>query len=162
MASVLIAGQAPGRRAHESGVPFDDPSGNRLRDWLGVSREQFYDPSLIAIVPMGFCYPGTGSRGDLPPRTECAPAWRDQLLAKLTGVDTTIVIGMYAQRWHLADECANTVAENVESWQKFWPDIVPLPHPSPRNARWLKSHPVVENTIVPALRSHVGDLLRSG
>ena len=139
-ARVLIAGQAPGRRVHESGVPFDDPSGDRLRSWMGVDRETFYDPATVAILPMGFCYPGTGSSGDLPPRPECPPAWREPLLERLPAVELTLVIGTYAQEWHLGRQKGGVTAR-VRAWRDHWPKVLPLPHPSPRNNRWLKQNP---------------------
>ena len=160
-ARILIVGQAPGRRAHESGVPFDDPSGIRLRDWLGVDRATFYDAKKVAIVPMGFCYPGSGGRGDLPPRPECARTWRHRVLSDLSTVRLTVLIGVYAQRWHLGDRCARSLAENIANWRDFWPETVVLPHPSPRNTHWLKKHPEVEKKILPALRARVQALLAS-
>jgi len=158
-AAILIAGQAPGRRTHERGIPFDDRSGDRLRSWLGIDREAFYDPACIAILPMGFCYPGTGKGGDLPPRSECAPAWRERLLAAMPEIRLTILIGLYAQRWHLGAAGGRTLTENVSNWKQFWPAAVPLPHPSPRNARWLARNPVVEQTLLPAVRRRIEKLL---
>ena len=158
-ASILIAGQAPGRRTHESGIPFDDVSGDRLRAWLGVDRDTFYDAQRIAILPMGFCYPGSGKSGDLPPRSECAPAWREQLLARMPDIRLTVLIGLHAHRWHLGDECGKTLTDNVQNWEAFWPAAIPLPHPSPRNARWLKNNPFVEQTLLPKLKRRVKKLL---
>ena len=155
---VLIAGQAPGSRVHESGVPFDDASGNRLRDWLGISRETFYDSEKIAILPMGFCYPGTGASGDLPPRPECAPSWRARLLAELHCVELTLVIGQYALAYHLPNS-ARSVTEQVLAWQDSWPLVVPLPHPSPRNNRWLVRNPWFEEKLLPSLRARVAKVL---
>lgn len=155
---VLIVGQAPGRRVHESGIPFDDASGNRLRDWLGVTREQFYDAELFAILPMGFCYPGKGRSGDLPPRPECAANWREPLLSRLTAVRLTVVIGQYAQAYHLPDG-GRSVTEQVQAWRAHWPDIVPLPHPSPRNNRWLVRNPWFEAALLPELRQRVAEVL---
>lgn len=157
-ARVLIAGQAPGRKVHESGVPFDDASGDRLRAWMGVSREVFYDPQQIAILPMGFCYPGTGRSGDLPPRPECAPAWRDQLLALLPDMEVALVIGQYALAWHLPDE-KRSLTETVRAWSSCTPGIIPLPHPSPRNNIWLKRNPWFEKERIPDLRRRVSDAL---
>jgi uracil-DNA glycosylase len=157
-ARVLIASQAPGRRAHESGIPFNDASGDRLRDWMGISREEFYDPSKIAIVPMAFCYPGTGPAGDFPPRLECAAAWRRQLLASLPAVNLKLVIGKYALDWHM-DGLGNSVANAVSKWRMRWPDELPLPHPSPRNNRWLKQNAWFEKEVIPALRLRVRAVL---
>lgn len=158
-ARILIAGQAPGRRVHESGVPFDDPSGDRLREWMGVTREQFYDPALVAILPMGFCYPGSGTSGDLPPRPECAPAWREELLAHLGAVELTMVIGAYAQAWHLGAK-SERVTDVVRSWPDRWPTVMPLPHPSPRNRIWMRKNPWFEAEVLPRLRARVTDVLR--
>jgi len=157
-ARLLIVGQAPGRRVHESGVPFDDASGDRLRSWLGVTPEVFYDPGLVAIVPMGFCFPGTGPSGDLPPRPECAPQWRTALLSELVAVRLTLVIGQYALRWHLP-EAGSSVTEAVRDWRTVWPDVVPLPHPSPRNNRWLTANPWFADELLPELRTRVRALL---
>ena len=153
-ARVLIVGQAPGRRVHESGVPFDDPSGERLRDWMGVDRETFYDPEQVAIVPMGFCFPGTGKSGDLPPRPECAPAWREPLLAGLKAVDLTLVIGKYAIDWHL-DAAGQNLTQTVLDWKKYRPAQIPLPHPSPRNNIWLKRNPSFESEVLPYLKRRI-------
>lgn len=153
-ARILIAGQAPGRRVHESGVPFDDPSGERLRDWMGVSAETFYNPESIAILPMGFCYPGTGQSGDLAPRRECAATWRAELLASLPAVTLTLVIGQYAQKWHLQSPAKN-LTETVRSWEQYGPGIIPLPHPSPRNNIWLKQNPWFTDRLLPELKRAV-------
>lgn len=155
---VLIAGQAPGRRVHESGVPFDDPSGERLRDWMGVSRDVFYDPRQLAILPMGFCYPGTGKSGDLPPRPECAPAWRENLVGRLRNLKLTLVIGQYAQAYHLTDK-PSSLTETVKAWRDYGPDVMPLPHPSPRNNIWLRRNPWFEKQLLPALRKRVAAAL---
>jgi len=159
-ARILIAGQAPGRRVHESGVPFDDPSGDRLRDWMDLDRETFYDPETISILPMGFCYPGTGKHGDLPPRPECAPTWREAILKQLTSVELTLVVGGHAQKWHLP-EPATSVTEAVSDWRRSWPSVLPLPHPSPRNRAWLKKNPWFERDVIPQLRKRVTTLLES-
>jgi uracil-DNA glycosylase len=153
-ATILIAGQAPGRRVHESGVPFDDPSGNRLREWLGVSRDIFYDPAKVAILPMGFCYPGTGKSGDLPPRPECENAWRRQILEQLTRIRLTLVIGQYAQKWHLPHVEKN-LTETVRAWKDHGPGVIPLPHPSPRNNIWLKRNPWFSKSLLPDLKKAV-------
>lgn len=153
-ARILIAGQAPGRRVHESGVPFDDPSGDRLRDWMGISKESFYDSRKVAILPMGFCYPGTGKSGDLPPRPECAETWRQNLLGQLQQVELTLVIGQYAQRWHLPHMHKN-LTETVRAWNEYGGNIIPLPHPSPRNNIWLKKNPWFAESLLPVLRKAV-------
>ncbi|MDF3130557.1 uracil-DNA glycosylase family protein [Kiritimatiellaeota bacterium B1221] len=157
-AKILIAGQAPGRKVHASGVPFDDASGERLREWMGVDRETFYDPKQIAILPMGFCYPGTGKSGDLPPRPECAPAWRESLLGWLQHVELTLVIGKYAQEYHLG-KSKHTLTERVRTWPGEGGDVVPLPHPSPRNNIWLRRNPWFEADRLPQLRERVRDAL---
>ena len=157
-AKILIAGQAPGRKVHETGVPFDDPSGERLRQWLGADRQTFYDPESLAILPMGFCFPGTGRSGDLPPRPECAPAWRSQLLEQLSDVRLTLVIGQYAQAYHFG-KTKTTLTALVKSWRDYAPDVVPLPHPSPRNNRWLRNNPWFEAELVPSLQARVEAVL---
>ena len=144
---------------HETGVPFDDPSGDRLREWMGVTRETFYDPRRIAILPMGLCYPGTGRSGDLPPRPECAPAWREALLDKLKKVELTLVLGRYAQSYHVPGG-ARPVTEVVRAWRDHWPAVLPLPHPSPRNRLWLRNNPWFEKEVIPSLRKRVRLLLR--
>lgn len=157
-AKILIAGQAPGRKVHESGIPFDDASGDRLREWMGVSKDTFYNAKKISILPMGFCYPGTGKTGDLPPRAECAIAWRAKLLKQLPQLQLTLVIGQYAQAYHLTKNRLS-VTESVKAWQDYWPNIVPLPHPSPRNNGWLKRNPWFEDDILPNLRKRIVELL---
>jgi uracil-DNA glycosylase len=147
----LVAGQAPGRRVHESGVPFDDPSGDRLRNWLEISSDVFSDPTRVAILPMGFCYPGTGKSGDNPPRPECAAAWRHRLLQELPDIRLTLVIGQYAQKWHLPHVQKN-LTETVRAWQDYGEGIVPLPHPSPRNNIWLKKNPWFADSLLPSLK----------
>jgi len=159
-ARVLIAGQAPGRKVHESGIPFDDASGNRLREWMNVTRETFYDPKQIAILPMGFCYPGTGTSGDLPPRPECAPAWRAQLLGQLKQLEMTLVLGQYAQLNHFGKD-RSTLTERVKAWRSDWPRVIPLPHPSPRNNLWLRRNPWFEAELLPVLRKRMSKLLVS-
>lgn len=158
-ARILIAGQAPGRMTHEKGVPFDDPSGNRLRQWLGVDRAEFYDPDNFAILPMGFCYPGTGKSGDLPPRSECAASWRQRALNSLTEIKLTLVIGQYAMAWHMPDRPQETLTKTVQDWQKYWPTLLPLPHPSPRNNIWLKRNPWFAKEVLPALQARVRTLI---
>ena len=158
-AKILIAAQAPGIRVHKSGRPFTDPSGDRLREWMGVDEETFYDPAQIAIVPMGFCYPGTGKSGDLPPRKECAPAWRAQMLAAMPQIELTLVIGQYAHAWHLGKRRQKNLTETVKNWQSYAPDIIPLPHPSPRNNIWLKKNPWFEADLLPVLNAQVQEYL---
>lgn len=157
-ARILVVGQAPGRRVHETGLPFNDPSGDRLRDWMGITRDTFYDEEQLAILPMGFCYPGTGQSGDMPPRPECAPAWRDLLLERLEHIELTLAIGQYAHAWHMPGGKA-TVTERVKRWQEAWPELLPVPHPSPRNNLWLRRNPWFEEEVIPALRRRVGDIL---
>ncbi len=157
-ARILIAGQAPGRRVHETGVPFDDPSGTRLREWLGIERERFYDPHTVALLPMGFCYPGTGKNGDLPPRPDCAATWRQPLLDQLPRIELTLVLGQYAQAWHL-DGRRESVTTRVRNWRMHWPRVVPLPHPSPRNNRWLVQNSWFESELLPVLRARIKELL---
>ncbi len=155
---ILVVGQAPGRKVHETGIPFNDPSGDRLRQWMGVDREQFYNEEQIAVLPMGFCFPGTGKSGDLPPRPECAETWRVALLARLAKVELTLVIGQYAQAWHLPDS-RKSVTDNVRAWKEYWPGLLPMPHPSPRNIRWLKTNPWFEQDVIPRLQARVRELL---
>ncbi len=163
-ARLLIAGQAPGRKAHDSGRPFTDASGARLRDWLGLSEAEFYDPAKVAILPMGFCYPGTGPHGDLPPRPECAAKWRQALLARLPAVKLTLVLGQYAQAYHLpvlpgASPSAWSVTQTVQQWRQYGPALVPLPHPSPRNQRWLVQNPWFVSDLLPLLRQQIRQIL---
>lgn len=158
-AEILVAGQAPGRKAHETGIPFDDASGDRLRHWMGVDRDTFYDPGLIAIVPMGFCYPGTGPSGDLPPRAECAPKWREAFLEALPNVSLTLVIGRYAKDYHIPESRKETLTATVSRWRHYWPSVVPLPHPSPRNNRWLARNPFFEQEVLPVLQERVQTLI---
>ena len=158
-ARILIAGQAPGRKAHESGIPFSDPSGDRLRKWMGIDKPTFYDASRIAILPMGFCFPGTASGGDLPPRPECASAWRAQLLAQLPQLKLILVIGSYALAWHMPHTKGQSVTQVVGNWRAHWPNAMPMPHPSPRNQRWLRSNPWFEEQAVMALQDRVANLL---
>ena len=154
-ARILIIGQAPGIRVHESGTPWDDPSGDRLRDWMEVSKDDFYDESKIALVPMGFCYPGTGKSGDLPPRPECAKLWHEPLLSHLDGVRLTLVIGRYAQKHRLGKACKSSLTKTVQAWREFAPANLPLPHPSPRNNRWLAKNSWFASEVLPYLRQQV-------
>ncbi|MGZ5781225.1 MAG: uracil-DNA glycosylase family protein, partial [Burkholderiaceae bacterium] len=150
-ARILIASQAPGRKVHETGIPFNDASGDRLRTWLGMSREIFYDATQVAILPMGFCFPGTGKSGDFPPRPECAATWRKQLLARLPKLKLTLAIGQYAQTYHFPHE-NGSLTELVQKWRNYWPATVPLPHPSPRNNLWIKRNPWFAEEVLPALQ----------
>ncbi len=159
---ILVVGQAPGKRVHETGLPFNDPSGDRLRQWMGITREAFYDDRKLAILPMGFCYPGKGRSGDLPPRLECAPAWRAPLLERLPNIGLTLVIGQYAHAWHLPDGAQRSVTENVRNWRQYWPALLPMPHPSPRNNLWLRRNPWFEAEVVPELQERVAGLLAEG
>jgi uracil-DNA glycosylase len=165
-AKVLIAGQAPGLRVHETGIPFNDASGDRLRDWLGVDRDTFYDRSKLAIAPMGFCFPGYDENGhDLPPRRECAPHWRQTVMDAMPQVELILAIGQYAQAWHLGRLRRKTMTETVTHWRDFLlanregPRVLPLPHPSWRNTAWLKRHPWFEAEVLPVLRREVSLLI---
>jgi len=158
-ARILIAGQAPGRRTHRAGRPFDDASGARLRGWLGLDENTFRDPAKIAVLPMGFCFPGTGRSGDLPPRPECAPLWRERVLGALDDIRMTVVIGRYAQAWHLPGTARLSLAEAMLDWRARWPDTVLLPHPSPRNAGWFQRNAWFEAELLPALRARVVEVL---
>ncbi|MGR9090766.1 MAG: uracil-DNA glycosylase family protein [Gammaproteobacteria bacterium] len=154
-ATILVAAQAPGTKVHASGRPFTDPSGDRLRAWMGIDEATFYDPRRLAIVPMGFCYPGRGRAGDLPPRPECAPAWRQPLLDRLPNIRLTLVIGQYARDWHLPAARGQTLTATVQRYKDYAPALMPLPHPSPRNNLWLKKNPWFERDVVPALARRV-------
>ena len=158
-AKLLIIGQAPGRRVHESGIPFDDASGQRLRDWLPLERDTFYDPQQVAIMPMGFCYPGTGTRGDLPPSPRCAPQWHQQLLQSLPGIGLCLLVGQYAQKYYLPDSPHATLAARVRNWQQLPPGVLALPHPSPRNNLWLRNNPWFEQQLLPQLQAQVRQML---
>lgn len=158
-ARILIAGQAPGSKVHASGMPFDDASGERLRAWMGIDKDTFYDAKRIAILPMGFCFPGTGTSGDLPPRPECAATWRNQLLACMPHIELTLIIGQYAQAWHLPDAGKASLTDTVLDWRSHWPAVLPLPHPSPRNNIWLKRNPWFGQEVVPKLQGRIAVLL---
>lgn len=158
-ARILIVGQAPGARVHRTGVPWDDPSGERLRDWMGVSADVFYDESRIAIIPMGYCYPGRGKGGDLPPRPECAQLWLEPLLAKLPMIELTLLIGQHAQRHFLGKRRKASLAETTRAWAQYCPPYIPLPHPSPRNTPWLQRNSGFEQHLLPELRRRIEALL---
>ena len=159
-ARIAVFGQAPGNLVHQSGIPFNDPSGDRLRKWMDVSRDEFYDHKRIAIIPMGFCFPGNDAKGgDLPPRKECAKAWRAPLLELLPNIECTLLVGAYAQRWHLKTGSGKTLTQTVASWREYAPQYFPLPHPSWRNTGWLKKHPWFEEDVLPSLQQNIRDLL---
>lgn len=163
-AKVLIAGQAPGTRVHVSGRPFTDPSGDRLRQWMGIANDVFYDDTRVAIVPMGFCFPGLDKRGgDLPPRSECAPRWRSKLLSQLPSIELVLVIGQYAQAWHLGSLRKQSLTETVLNWRETYetlkPSVIALPHPSWRNNAWLRKNPWFEEEVLPVLRTEVQRLV---
>lgn len=157
-ARILIVGQAPGVRVHATGIPWDDPSGERLRDWMGLDTDRFYDASRIAIIPMGYCYPGRGDGGDLPPRPECAALWLDHLLAKLPEVELTLLIGLHAQRHFLGNRRKRSLTETAKAWREFAPEYLPLPHPSARNTPWFKRNPWFEHELLPVLRERIESL----
>ncbi|HYD94002.1 MAG TPA: uracil-DNA glycosylase family protein [Noviherbaspirillum sp.] len=159
-ARLLIVGQAPGRRVHDTGIPWNDVSGDRLRDWLGLPREVFYDENRVAIVPTAFCYPGKGASGDLPPRPECAPAWHGRLLRWMPDVQLTLLIGRHAQTYYLRENGNATLTETVAAYASYLPAVFPLPHPSPRNQAWWKQHPWFEREVLPALRSRVASIFK--
>ena len=162
-ARVLIIGQAPGTKVHESGIPWNDPSGDRLREWLDMDRDVFYDESRIAIMPMGFCYPGRLPRGgDAPPRPECAPLWHDRLKEMLAGVRLTLLVGGYAQAYYLGDRRRGTLTETVASWRDYQPRYMVLPHPSWRNTAWIRRNPWFERDLIPDLRSRVAAVVSGG
>lgn len=158
-ARILIAGQAPGRRTHLAARPFDDASGVRLRRWLGLDEATFWDPAKVAILPMGFCYPGTGRSGDLPPRTECAHRWRNLVLDALSNVRLTVVIGRHAQTWHLPETKALSLGDAMQNWRTRWPGVILLPHPSPRNAGWFQRNTWFEEELLPMLKARVKHLV---
>jgi len=159
-ARLLIVGQAPGRKVHESGIPWDDASGNRLRGWIGLTPAEFYDPHKVAIVPMGFCYPGKAKSGDAPPRPECAPLWHGRLAALLPDIRLTLLIGHYAQARYLGAARKATLGDTVRAWRDYLPrGLLPLPHPSPRNQPWLASNPWFEAEMLPVLRTAIGTAL---
>jgi uracil-DNA glycosylase len=163
-ARICIAGQAPGARVHASGVPFDDPSGDRLRDWMGIDRATFYDSKRLAIVPMGFCFPGTAPKGgDYPPRPECAPLWRERVFNAMPQIETILLVGLYAQGWNLApkESKPKSVTERVKDFRSYMPRYFPLPHPSWRNTGWIKANPWFATDVLPELRAVVARLINS-
>ncbi|MEE8279862.1 MAG: uracil-DNA glycosylase family protein [Alphaproteobacteria bacterium] len=158
-ARLLIVGQAPGIRVHATGLSFDDPSGDTLRRWLDVDRDTFYDETRIAIIPAGFCYPGKGRHGDLPPRPECAPLWHPRLRALMPALELTVLVGAYAQAYYLGQRRKGTLAETTRAWRAYLPEFLPTPHPSPRNKLWLKRNPWFEAEVVPELRARAHRLI---
>lgn len=156
---IAIIGQAPGTKVHESGIPWDDASGKQLRTWLDVTEEAFYNPSNFAIIPMGFCYPGKGKSGDLPPRPECAPQWHKTMFQQMDSVELFILIGSYAQAYYLNDRTEKNLTETVRNFEAYLPTYFPLPHPSPRNSFWLRKNPWFEKDILPQLRNQVQNIL---
>lgn len=158
-ARILIVGQAPGTRVHATGIPWNDQSGERLRVWMDVDRDTFYDQSRIAIMPMGFCYPGKGKSGDLPPRKECVTLWREKLHAHLPNIELTLLIGTYAMQYYLKERMKKTITETIQAFEEYTPQYFPLVHPSPRNKLWLKQNPWFELDFVPLMRGYVHKLL---
>ena len=154
-ARILLVGQAPGRRVHESGIPWNDPSGDVLREWLALDRDTFYDTSRVAIVPMGLCYPGTVDGADLPPRPECAPRWQPRFRSALPDIRLTLLVGQYAQRFYLGDKRKASLGETVKAFREYLPEFFVLPHPSWRNRAWIQRHPWFARNVIPELRRRV-------
>lgn len=158
---ILIIGQAPGTKVHNTGIPWNDPSGDRLRSWLGVSSDEFYNEENISIIPMGFCYPGKGKSGDLPPRPECAPKWHDKLLKFLPNLRMTLLIGQYSQKYYLGNRMKENLTATVQNFHEYLPDFFPLPHPSPRNTFWIQQHPWFAGEVIPVLKRKFHKILES-
>lgn len=152
---IAIIGQAPGRVVHASGIPWDDKSGDNLRAWLGVTKAEFYNPDLFALIPMGFCYPGTGKSGDLAPRKECAPLWHEELMNRMPDIELFLLFGQYSQKYYLKDRLSSNLTETVKNYKQYLPQYLPLPHPSPRNNIWLKKNEWFALELLPELRSLV-------
>lgn len=158
-ARILISGQAPGTKVHQTGIPWNDLSGRRLREWMGIGPEIFYEESLVAVLPKGFCYPGKGVRGDLPPRPECAELYFERLLAQMPNIELILTIGIHSQAWFLKGRLRPTLSETVAHWPEYGPLHLPLPHPSPRNIKWFRTHPWFEAEVVPALKDRVAGIV---
>ncbi len=159
LSKIIIIGQAPGRRVHESGIPWNDASGRKLREWMNVDEVIFYNTDYFSIMPMGFCYPGKGISGDLVPRPECAPLWHPQILEKLNNKPLVLLIGQYAQRYYLKKNFKNSLTETVKSYKEFLPEYFPLPHPSPRNQNWVKTNPWFLDETIPEFRKKIREFL---
>lgn len=156
---IVIIGQAPGKRVHETGIPWNDKSGERLREWMGVTKEDFYNEDLFSIVPMGFCYPGKGKSGDLPPRPECATKWHSLVMNEIKKPQLVLLIGSYAQNYYLKNLAKKTLTETVKNYEEYLPKYLPLPHPSPRNNIWLKKNEWFEASVIPVLQNRISELL---
>ncbi len=158
---ILVIGQAPGTKVHKTGIPWNDPSGDELRRWLGVSRNVFYNPEIFGIMPMGFCYPGKGKGGDMPPRPECAPIWHQKMMNQMPEVKLTLLIGQYALKYYLGNRKKKNLTETVRNFELYLPEYIPLVHPSPRNLMWRRRNPWFEEVVVPTLRERVHELIAS-
>ncbi len=156
---IIIIGQAPGTKVHKSGIPWDDASGKQLRRWMDVTDKQFYNTDNFGIIPMGFCYPGKGKTGDLPPRKECAPQWHEELMAKIKNIELVVLIGMYAQNYYLKNQAKRTLTETVDNFQEYLPKHFVLPHPSPRNRFWLTKNPWFEKEVLPVLKNKIREII---
>lgn len=156
---ITILGQAPGTKVHDTGIPWDDPSGKKLREWLGVSETIFYDPEMVGIVPMGFCYPGKGKSGDLPPRKECAPLWHEKLLKEMPTLKMILLIGQYAQNYYLGGHKKRNLTETVRAFEEYLPEYFVLPHPSPRNRFWLRKNPWFTTEVIPELQKRLSEII---
>ena len=159
LSKVIIIGQAPGTKVHKSGIPWDDASGKQLRKWMGVTDEQFYNTDNFGIVPMGFCYPGKGKIGDLPPRKECAPQWHNQLITKMKNIELVVLIGMYAQNYYLKNQAKRTLTETVDNFHEYLPKYFVLPHPSPRNRFWLTKNPWFEKEVLQVFKNQIQKII---
>ncbi|MGM0579898.1 MAG: uracil-DNA glycosylase family protein [Bacteroidota bacterium] len=156
---IAIIGQAPGIAVHQSGIPWDDKSGDNLRNWLGVDKEVFYDQDIFALIPMGFCYPGTGKSGDLPPMKICAPLWHGKLLQSMIEIKLTLLVGKYAQAFYLGKQAKSSLTNTVQSYREYIPEFLPLPHPSPRNNIWQSKNPWFKEEVLPFLKSRISEII---